>query len=447
MASLGLVANETLLVDASGKIRKDAPVLSPADLRGAVLVTGEPVTIDLDLRGAGDARALIARRVEGETPMVRFGALAESLLGLSTERGPRVMIRDDRNRPLCTIRRNQDLPLVTDGKVLFANLGADVRAVARSLLQPETEIALLQIGNGLFQLPANPDGSYLVYCRRGDAVLTRPSIIEAPIDSVRRQTLTRLQDIALVSDEDARRQAIQRELRIVADDKERGAEISQLIRIVASLNGLSPRAMDITRELPSCPTLLCRLLLAASPERLDSILVLERDLPFLWMALPLDAWKLAAATEWNRAVSDLSTVFEVPQATAQATLQMQKRFESLGERTLWFAGIVRSLGLGKNFSQDLRSIAQDYMRLRHDQHDELPRSLAERAASLGVPPGLDGFDHHHFPMLLVPLCLAGVACGKLTMSAEIAAGLRNALDIDRNYIAAAYPHCLEFLAK
>lgn len=447
MGLVDLAANETVLVDAAGKIRKDAPELSPASLRGAVLMADRPVTIDLDLRGAGGARALIARRVEGETPMVRFGALAESLLGLSTERGPSVVVRDDRNRPLCTIRRNQDLPLVNDDEAFFANLDANAFAVARPLLQPETELALVQVGSGLFRLPVKPDGPILVYCRKGDAIVTRPWLIDATVDTASRPTLTRLQVNSLISNEEERRQAIQREISFIADMPTAGAEISHLIRVVASLKGLSPRALDLTRELPSCPKLLCRLLLAASAERLQAILTLERDLPFLWMALPVDAWKQAAGAEWDRAVQELSTVFDAAQATKQATAQMQKRFEMLSERTLWFAGVSYSLGIGKPPLQGLRSIAQDYLRLRHDQPDDLPRSLAEYAAGAGVPPSLQGFDHNHFPMLLVPLCLAGIACGKLEMTMDVAAGLRNALDFDRTYVATAYPHCLAFLSK
>ncbi|MER8911535.1 STY4851/ECs_5259 family protein [Mesorhizobium sp. M0854] len=447
MAMLDLAANETVLVDASGRIRKDAPELSLANLRGAVLLTGRAVTVDLDLRGAASARALIARRVEGETPMIKFGALAESLLGLSAERGPSVVIRDDRNRPLCTIRRSQTVPFVNDGKALFASLAADAFAVARSLLHPETELALTQIGSGLFQLPTQPDGPYLVYCRKGDAVVTRPWLIDAPVAGGSSSTTTRLQANSLISKEDERRLAIQEELSSIADRTASSAELSHLIRVVASLKGLSPRALDLTRELPSCPKLLCRLLLAASPERLEAILTLERDLPFLWMALPVDAWKQAAGAEWDRAVQELSTVFDSAQASKQATMQMQKRFETLAERTLWFAGVSRSIGIGKTLPQDLRSVAQNYVRLRYDQVDNLPRSLAEYAARLGAPAGLQGFDYNHFPMLLMPLCLAGIACGKLEMTPDVAAGLRNALDFDSTYIATAYPHCLEFLSK
>ncbi|MBZ9711168.1 STY4851/ECs_5259 family protein [Mesorhizobium sp. ESP7-2] len=446
-AMVDLAANETVLVDASGKIRKDAPELSPANLRGAVLLTDRPVTIDLDLRGAGSARALIARRVEGETPMVKFGALAESLLGLSAERGPGVVIRDDRSRPLCTIRRSQTLPFVNDGKVLFANLDADAFGMARPLLRPETELALVQDSSGLFHLPAEPDGPYLVYCRRGDAVVTRPCLIDAPVNAASSSNPTRLQASSLISNEEERRRAIQEELSSIGGRTASGAELSYLIRIVASLKGLSPRALDLMRELPSCPKLLCRLLLAASPERLEAILTLERDLPFLWMALPVDAWKEAAGAEWDRAVQELSTVFDPVQASKQATAQIQKRFETLAERTVWFAGVSRSIGIGRIPSQDLRAVAQDYLRLRHDQEDDLPRSLAEHAVRLGVPPGLQGFDYSHFPMLLVPLCLAGIACEKLKMTPDVAAGLRNALDFDSTYIATAYPHCLEFLSK
>jgi len=357
------------------------------------------------------------------------------------------VVRDDRNRPLCTIRRNQELPQVGEREAFFANVDQHAVAVARSLLRPDEETALVQIGPGRFKLPAEPDGPYLVYCRKGDAVLTRPCLIDAPLDGVSHPAPTPLQLISIISDEEERRQKVQEELSSMADEPGSGAAISHLIRLVATLKGLSPRALDLTRQLPSSPKLLCRLLLAASSERLESILTLERDLPFLWMALPLDAWKEAARAELDRAVLELSTVFDRDQAERQAAVQMQKRFAALVERTQWFAGISCSLGIGKGASPDLGAIAQDYLRLRHDQQDDLPRSLSAHAAGLGLPPGLQGFDHDYFPMLLVPLCLAGVACGKLEMTPEIATGLRNALDFDRNYIAAAYPHCVDFLSR
>lgn len=444
---LDLVTRETILVDASGTIRKDSPELSPANLRGALLLTERSVMIDLDLRGAGSARALIGRRVEGETPMVKFGALAESLLGLSEERGPSVIVRDDRSRPLCTIRRSQTVPFVSDGKALFANLEPDAFAVTRSLLKLDTETTLVELGLGLFQLPAQTDGPYLVYCRRGDAVVTRPHLVDAPEGSTTPSTLTSMQQCSLVPDSGARRKAAQDLLASIALEIGSGEELSHLIRIVASLKGLSPRALDLTRELPSCPRLLCRLLLAASSERLESVLTLEKDLPFLWMALPLDAWKHAAGAEWDRAVQDLSTVFDPEQATKQATALMQKRFEMLVERTAWFAGIARSIGVLKLQRQDFGAAIQAYARIRHDQEDVLPTSLAEYAIGVGVPQELRNFLPQHFPMLFVPLCLAGIACGKLRMTADIAAGLRNALDFDSTYIATAYPHCIDFLAK
>lgn len=446
-AKLDLASDNIVLVDAAGKIRKDAPEFSLANLRGARLLTGRPATVDLDLRGAGSARALIARRVEGETPMVRFGGLAESLLGLSAERGPSVVVRDDRNRPLCTIRRSQATPVICDGKAWFVDLDTDAYAVARPLLRPETELPLAQADPGTFHLLSEPDGPYLVYCRKGDAVVTRPWLTDAPVTNASCSSFSLLDENTLIQVSDDRRKSIQRLFKAIADKASSGTELAHLIRVVASLKGLSPRALDLTRELPSCPKLLCRLLLAASAERLEPVLSLERDLPFLWMALPLAAWEEAAQAEWERATEELSTIFDAQQATSQAMIQMQKRFQSLAERTHWFAGISHAIGIGRMPPQDLKSVAQDYVRLRHDQNDDLPRSLAEYAAGVGIPPGLQGFNHDHFPMVLVPLCLAGIACGKLAMTPDVAAGLRNALDVDSTYIATAFPHCIEFLSK
>jgi len=441
--SLRLRTNRTLLVDAEGKIREDRPELSPAELRGAVLLVERSSMIDLDLRGAGNARALISRRVEGNTPMVRFGDLAQRLLGLSNERGPSVIVRDDQ-RIICTIRRSGVEPLISKDKVCFYDSSPeDVTTVARPLISPEKEFDLKQLGDQTFELPPQLMGPCLVYRRKGDAILTRPGRAERPLDPADMVALDPIAQLAIVADEKTRRSGYSNRLAEISDDPHAGVEVSQIVSVVYSLRGLSPRALDLTRDLPKCPTLLCRLLLAASSERLEAILGLELDLPFLWMAQPLSAWQRAAVAEWERAKLELEPIFGANEAQKQAFEFMRQRMDLLSERTAWFYGIRNHLPFPVSLPDDLRQLAQDHVRLHADQPGPVATALISKALRVGLPSSISALNYEHYATLVAPVVLAGVAVGKLTLTPDLSAGLRDALDLDQSYVAAAFPHCLK----
>lgn len=443
---LRLTASRTILVDADGKIRNDRPDLSLSDLRGAFLLSERPALIDLDLRGAGEVRALISRKVEGETPMVRFGDLAHNLLGLSHERGPSVLVQDEHQRTLCTIRRSQEQPAIEADSIRFKSpAAADEITVARPLLAPDEEYLLPPDQANLFVLPPQISGPCLVYRRKGDAVTTRPTLASRPVDPACMVEMDAIGRVALVDDETGRRAAYNKLLTDVADDPAAGAQISRIVRLVHSLRGLSPRALDLTRELPNCPALLCRLLLAANAERIEAILGLERDLPFLWMALPVPAWQEAARTEWERVKIELIPILGTDEAQKQATAMMTNRIDALASRTDWFSGIRWAMGFGSALMGDLRHLAQDHVRLHADQPGPVATVLIKEAQPLGLPPAIASLNFHHYATLVAPVVLAGLALGRLTLTSALAAGLRNALDIDQSYISSAFPHCLKQL--
>lgn len=440
--SLRLRANRTLLVDAAGRIRDDSPELSPADLRGAMLMVERPSTIDLDLRGAGNARALLSRRVEGNTPMVRFGDLAQRLLGLSEERGPSIIIQDDQRR-LCIIKRSGEQPCLSADQIRFASTAdADTIAVARPLLTPDREHALVSTGAQSFALPPQLQGPCLVYRRKGDAVVTRPVRTERPVGAVNLDTLARL---ALISDEPTRRAGYSKAFVGMSIDPSAGGDISKLIHIVQSLRGLSPRAMDVTREMPGSPALLCRLLLAARAEHLESILGLERDLPFLWMALPVSAWSSATQTEWERGKIELGSIFDAAEAQKQAFESIRKRLDTLADRTEWFAGIRSAMGFPGNANGELGQLVQDHIKLHGENILPVATGIIDPAERLGLPQAISSRSYHQFPTLLAPVVLAGLAKSRITMTPNLASGLRDALDADQTYVSAAFPHCLKLM--
>ncbi|MFN3831867.1 MAG: STY4851/ECs_5259 family protein [Allorhizobium sp.] len=443
-ARLRLMAKQIVLLDASGTVRNDRPELSLAELRGSLLLTDRPLLVDLDLRRAGASRALISRRIEGETPMVRFVDLAQSLLGLSNERGPSVFLLDDSQRTICSIRRPQEQPTIVGDRIEFASAPANGEiTVVRSLRHPDEEHVLGDDQQLSLPLPAGISGPLLVYRRKGDAVTTRPTVTIGARDAVYEEPADAIAQAALLEDEVTRRRAYHALFKEVAVDAAAGSTISRIVRTVHSLRGLSPRAMDITRELPKFPTLLCRLLLAANSERVESILGLERDLPFLWMAQPIEAWQDAAVAEWERAKVEFALFYDTSEAQRQATALMMERIGFLVERTQWFAGIRAELGFGGELDGSLRQLAQDHVRLQVDQSEPIATTLIVDAERAGLPADVASLNYEHYATLVAPVVLAAVAKKRLEWSPSIAAGLRNALDIDQNYVTAAFPHCLK----
>ncbi|WP_084369155.1 STY4851/ECs_5259 family protein [Rhizobium sp. RU36D] len=445
-ARLHLTAKQTVLLDATGKIRSDQPEMSLSELRGSLLLTNRAVLVDLDLRRAGANRALISRKIEGETPMVRFVDLAQSLLGLSSERGPSVFLLDDSQRTICSIRRPQEQPTIINDRVNFANAPTDGEiTVVRSLRRPDEEHVLGEDHQLSLRLPVGIPGPLLVYRRKGDAVTTRPVVTNGAQDAVSEEPADAIAHAALIEDEATRRHAYHALLKEAACDAAAGSTISRIVRTIHSLRGLSPRAMDLTRELPQFPSLLCRLLLAANGERVDSIIALERDLPFLWMAQPVSAWQDAALAEWERAKGDLAQFYDAPEAQTQATTVMMERISFLVERTQWFAGIRAVLGFDGALSGGLRQLAQDHVRLHMDQSDPIATTLIKQAEHAGLPEDIAGLNYGHYATLVAPVVLAALAVGRIEWSPSLAAGLRNAIDIDQNYVTSAFPHCLKHI--
>lgn len=443
-ARLHLTAKQTMLLDASGAVRSDQPEMSLAELRGSLLLANRSVLVDLDLRRSGANRALISRKIEGETPMVRFVDLAQSLLGLSNERGPSVFLLDDNQRTICIIRRPQEQPTIVNDRVEFVSAPTDGETtVVRSLRCPDEEHVLGDDHQLSLRLPVGIPGPLLVYRRKGDAVTTRPTVMNGAQDAVSEEPADAIAQAALIEDEATRRRAYHALLKEAAIDPAAGSTISRIVRTIHSLRGLSPRAMDITRELPKFPRLLCRLLLAANGERVESIIALERDLPFLWMAQPVGAWQDAALAEWERARDDLAQFYDASEAQTRATALMMERIGFLVERTQWFAGVRAALGFGGDLSGSLRQLAQDHVRLHVDQSDPIATTLIKEAERAILPVDIASLNYGHYATLVAPVVLAALATGRLEWSPSLAAGLRNALDIDQNYITSAFPHCLK----
>jgi hypothetical protein len=89
------------------------------------------------------------------------------------------------------------------------------------------------------------------------------------------------------------RRAVVRELlsALLEDSTEAEVDRRFLLDLVTALDGAPPAAIDALAMLPDHPAALAGLAAAAeTPEARGKVWLLERELPFLWAAVPLELW-------------------------------------------------------------------------------------------------------------------------------------------------------------
>ena len=439
---LTITGDSPRLVDRDGTFVRPNQSIDLAAMRNLTLVCTRPEQVSFRL--VGKAGITATRRVEGAVPFQTFHELVALLMGLADWRGPRVRVSLSGGEALCSIQRPQgQLALV--GRSVTAEGGIvmtpSALAVARPLLRPERE-HLLEPDGGGWRVPDRVKGPTLVYLREGETVLTRPTV--GVVGSVDEGGLSALEACVLAPDTQ-RPAAVDRALRALAAATGNFRELRRLRETAIGLRGLSPRAIDWIAALPRHPALLGRLLLSAEPDEVPALLALERDMPFLWMALPLAEWRRAVIATHEATLAALTDAFG-EDARVHASRHLAGRMERLVGQADWFAAIHRFVGFTSPLPRTLHDIAQEHVRLRAEDPSR-PPSLAGAIARAGVrlPGALGRLNTEHNTTLLAPVALAAAAAGKVELTRAETWAARSALDADGDYVRAAFPHCLEFI--
>ena len=451
--TVDLRCDRLTLVGPNGNVVAGVPTISMPNLRGMSLRSDKGVEINLQLIGGGMS-AHVMRLVEGILPAESLLDLVAMLLGLSRERGPTVMVSSSDGRQLCRVKRPQLQPkigrTVADGSeeillsIDFADLGEASTPVARSLIDADREVVLERDdAAGTYRLPSAVVGPALIYARSGDAVSTRPTIVVgAPIPHARRENLLNIQSCALLVPDDLRESAYRGEFRRISGAADARPSIAHLQRTIVSLNGVSPRALDLTRWLPDFPALLCRVLLSSASDEIDIVHDLQRDLPFLWIAQPMDAWRDAIIAEHDSFIKDLAPLFIHGDVRAEAAKDLKRRIDVLGERLPWFSAVKTMAGFPCEPGPGLMVIAQRHVRDHAELRARPASLLVQQAERFGLPDAIRRFDYPTHTTLAAPVVLASIVQGHCEMTPELQWALRTALDTDSIYVEEAFPHCL-----
>jgi hypothetical protein len=445
-----LVGRDAVFALADGTILVPGQQVDVGALRGAVAMSPSKTVIHLTPKGSnsGGLRAFI----DGEFPLgtlrSAFGEMLATLPGqddlveLDIIGDPRPPIRISRYRYQQLPREGALVQWVPPPKP------SAVVPVARMILDPRDEHALAPEGDGAWRLPDRCKGPCLVYLRDGVDVISRPLPVGQrgsahPSGGVLISALA-------VPDYEERQGAI-REALIRVGRGEAGANDIEWLRDAATnLNGLPASAFDALKLLPSSPEALIQLLLSARDAGERSIVwALQNELPFLWLALPLDAWLLTMGRQYTALASALESALGNERAIKETLAWLRgvcgdfTALEPALETIFGMAGLsIRPT----TYFPSLRDLTNSYIRDQYQRGGDAPNDLGARLGLIGLrlPPEIELKSHRDFAGLFAPLLLAASARGKISLDRELALIVRRTLREDPTYVSSAWPHIVKF---
>jgi hypothetical protein len=461
-----LPGRDAAFVRGDGRLARPGETVGLPDLRGMTVVTPSPIVLSLNLRGhAAPASAYMRVPVETQQPLGALRSIVDELLAITSDLDAYVEleIAGQANLPLRVRRFRWPELVVTESHLQTSNYPSGAQPVIRMLDDPRYEYPLdpLPSANGkLWSLPERANGMCLAYVRVGGDVLSRPIVVDAGAPQAVCEAGS-LQAAARLANSAERKRAIADALdRMAAGGGEAPpAERQWLTAIICRLNGLAATALDNLKELARAPRALTQLLVSATnPEDRSLIFALQRELPFLWLALPVTDWTRAFHDHYERASSALATAMPNQDTSELVFDALKQRAESIialepGLEAAFVAGwLPAETAQAEQGGLTLQELANAHIS-RFAESDAAQGEDAERIAGrlqengLPIPPELRKFDLQSQGSVLVPSLLAGSAAGRLSLKPEDLLVIRRGLRHDPDYVTQAYSRILPKYVK
>lgn len=247
----------------------------------------------------------------------------------------------------------------------------------RSVATPCEEHRLAEVGledalnRCSIPLPESMTGAWWVYLRSDRTVRSRPSIV--PCAGPTTPVGNGLAATAVIADPSARQNAIVERLNAISADADGAAEdVSWLNRLISSLDGLPASTFDVLAAFPDAPIVLARLLLSADDAAQGGIWRLEAELPFLWVALPLEAWSTAANALGGSVIEPLLAAgWELARAAPMGKQVIDSAAARAGNLDPVIGTVLAAAGLlpKPSLIPSIRDAAQGYVRRTFDRGD------------------------------------------------------------------------------
>jgi hypothetical protein len=445
-----LVGRDAVIAQADGTILMPGRQVDIGALRGAVAVSPRRTILYLGAKGSKSGG--IKTIVDGELPLgILRSAINETLATLPNDDDLVEIVFIGDSRSPIRISRYRREQLARDGVAVrwlppLTSTGAV--PVARMILDPRHEHALEPDRDGVWRLPHRCKGPCLVYLRDGVDVVSRPVPV-APPDSPEAYAGVLISALAKSDYEERQRAVVDALARLERGDA--GADdLKWLHDAATNLNGLPASALDGLKLLTSSAETLIQLMLSAADAGERSIIwALQNELPFLWLALPLRAWRSAIDRQRSTLTSALESALGKERAIIETMAWLRGACSDLTALEPALETIFGMIGLPAVQTTDLpslRDLTSSYIRDQHQRGRDAPNDLAERLASIGlkVPPEIEAKSHADFAGLFAPALLAASAREKLDLDRELALIVRRTLREDPTYVSGAWPHFVKF---
>jgi hypothetical protein len=464
MLTLADPSYELRLIDENDRLVNTRAVFALEGLGGRRILAMREASLCMELRAPGSPRVSISRPVSGEVPLSALRDTVRQLLGRSSSLDARVVLSAlGSNECIAEVKWYcEDVnPFATAPRGgPFAALAAmhplDLRAV--SLVTPE-------IGAHPFTGPATqsdmraelkhvlPDGPWLVFGQRRSGEIIRPRVV--PADRPPAAGVTPLVRAVKTDAAEPRWRAFRE---AYSDPGAMAAEdVRRLIAllVLARREHLPASSIDPLCALTEAPGVAVRLLAFCDDvDERAAVLDLQKDLPFLWCATPIESWLAAFGTRFDAMRATLAQLGVTFDVTRQATRVLREitgvRPELAGHARAVFLATLAAGGAAGAIDGTTRDFACsvdeavtrseiDRLITRHPDGDPPPRDLLSRSS-------LDMFRRHWMSyntgfaeVIAAPFAVAEHAAGVHRLAPTELVGCRDAALYDPEYFEALIP--------
>jgi hypothetical protein len=444
---LTMTGRDPAVVASDGAIVKPGSRIDSSNLRGAIAYS--PSIADIHVTPATSRSAGVKLHIDGELPLGTLLGPIGSIFASTRDQDELVHLNFvGSSQPSIRISQYRFEQLTfSDNTVCWPRPpGTNTRPVAKMILNPADEYDLVTSDDTMWRTPESFHGPCLLYLRNGIDVLSRPAVIGLPLSES--TPLTGIQKALSLIDHVEREDAIRERLSAVREGHLETDTFEWMRTAILHLDGLSCKTFDALSILPEYPEVLVRILLnSRSSEERAVIWSLQNELSFLWLGLPLDAWKSGMFSDLSNLAAALTPVLGEEKAKREAVAWLRSICAELIALEPAFAELFSGAGLSAPFAgPSLRDLIRNYVRDAHDRDEEQKNQIGLYVAALRLPlPNeLQEVSHEHFSGLFAPLLLSLSACGLLTLDTDTTFLVRKTLLENPLYVSSAWVPLIRF---
>lgn len=281
-------------------------------------------------------------------------------------------------------------------------------------------------------LPNALPSPFLAYVRAGHSILTEPVWIEN--GSLPGRPCDELARVMLADPESSSSQDFLETL--AAENPPARSSLEAVVRLISSLNGLPPKVFSVLEALPQHPLALIRLLGVAPPDMRQTILALDKGLPFAWYLLPRRLWQSAM----REITADMDQRL-LAEGVPDRDRYFGKMLADFRETLLRHQPCAHDMVFPCD-SNDLKETVQSFLNANVDRLRPTAGSMFRDAGAPELPDFLKQLPDHCLETLDAPFAAAAAAAGAWAPNVRHIERIKTVNRRYPEYFRAAFAACL-----